>query len=225
MLSCILLATQPKAAALIITPPASNSDYQCMASLITSTFDRPKDDSKWASLRWKLFGKSLTDDFTYRQYVSTARRMRGKKYCVFIAKDIIDGTVVGMVEMGMSMCPVTTSLAKDSNFGPSIDNIGTTESSPQPTVGVLCVKSTHQNQGIGYSLLQKCEEVAQDLWKEQHVYVDVEPKNCKALAFFTKCSYEHVLDEQNELTLRNTTVYKTRVQDVKPHWLLRKSFV
>eukprot|EP00956_Cyclotella_meneghiniana_P031374 scaffold82226_cov70-Cyclotella_meneghiniana.AAC.1 len=194
-----------------------------MASLITSTFDRPNEDNKLASLQWKLFGKSLTDDFTYRQYISTARRMRGKKYCVFIAKDIVDGTVVGMVEMGMSKCPVTTSIAKDSNFG--INNTCSTKSSPQPTVGVLCVKSTHQNQGIGYSLLKKCEEVAQEIWKEQNVYVDVEPKNCKALTFFTKYSYEHVLDGQNGPTIRNTTVYRMRVQDVKPHWLLRKSFV
>ena len=114
----------------IISSPASADDYRQLASLLVSSFDAPQcskeeDDntvSKIQRLQWDLYERSFTEEFTYKRYVSTARRMRGKKYCLLVAKQNDEG-VVGMVEMGMSFCPVdinvTTTTTLDDGFNPN----------------------------------------------------------------------------------------------------------
>ncbi len=223
-------------AIIVIGPPTSNSDYQRLASLIVSTFDAPTDsnnpssiEAKLQNVQWDLFEKALTEDFTYRQYVSTARRMRGKKYCLLLAKEYASEeeslkgvyAVVGMVEMGLSICPTVTCLDLDEIVAG--DSSEDCEVMPQPTIGFLCTKSSHRNRGIGLSLVQKCEEIAQDVWNEQHVFVDVDPNNFKAISFFERADYEYVLEERSKtFMMRNTTVFRRRVEQVKPHFLLRK---
>jgi ribosomal protein S18 acetylase RimI-like enzyme len=234
----ILLLSQlvSAASAILITPPTSASDYKRIAALLVSTFDSPDElqssynanqpsvQDKWGQFQWNLYERVFTEDFTYRQYVSTARRMRNKKYCLLVAKDdtVIDSSneneVVGMIEMGMSICPTLVDTnCKNRSF--ANDNI----SSPQPTIGVLCTKSTRQKQGIGRALVQKCEQIALEVWKEDHIFADVEPNNLKSLAFFENCGYKNVLDEFGMVQIRNTTVFRRRVQEVKPHLLLQKS--
>lgn len=227
--------------AIVITPPTSASDYQCIASLIVSSFDSPaaasaevQDDTsiqnRIESLRWNIFGKTLTEDYTYRQYVRTARRMRGKKYCLLVAKEYHDEDlengkydVVGMVEMGMSICPVSSSTADNNGSTLSYESQSANEEpKPQPTIGVLCVKSTHQKQKIGSALIQKCEQIVQEVWKEHSIFVDVEPTNDRALAFFEKCGYKHLVDENGMQQTRETTVFRRRVQEVRLHWMLQK---
>ena len=71
--------------------------------------------------------------------------MRGKKYCLLVAKkanvvdEESDDNVVGMVEMGMSLCPTVptniTSTTNDNNDGSSNNNSMT----PTPLIGVICV--------------------------------------------------------------------------------------
>jgi ribosomal protein S18 acetylase RimI-like enzyme len=232
---------------IIIAPPTSALDYQQAASLVVSTFDAPclndkqkvdeSPQNRFNLFRWNLIDKSLTEDFTYRQYVRTARRMRGKKYCLLLAKEYQDDDsfaagsydVVGMVEMGMSPCPKSFSTVDKvtSEVDPynSQSEVGatTTGDCPQPTIGVLCVKSTHQKQGVGRALVQKCEEIVQEIWKENEIFVDVEPSNRNALLFFRNCGYEYAVDESGTKLMRDTKVFRRRVEEVKPHWLLRKS--
>lgn len=191
-------------------------------------------------LQWDLYEKSLTEEFTYKRYVSTVRRMRGKKYCLLVAKKNVvddddvdvslsfgrsDDGVVGMVEMGMSLCPtvstnITTSIATDDDDHGSSNNCNMT---PTPLIGVICVSPTHQNEGIGMKLLQKCEEVARELWKEEFICVDVEPDNTPALSLFHMGGYVvECLDGEGGALMRNTTILRRRRAEVKPHCLLRK---
>jgi len=250
----IISSLHTSSSAIIISPPSSISDYRRLASLIVATFDDSTPDSteypsifpsNWDALKWNVYEKSLTDEFTYRQYASTARRMRGKKYCLFVAKEEVsdseerskrgDSHVVGMVEMGMSMCPSFSETGvnepqederkdQSESLHRSVDSRRDSESIPQATIGVLCIKSTHTNRGIGRLLIQKCEQVAREVWKERQIFVDVEPKNVDALAFFEKCDYQFCTDGYSMgQIMRNTTVFRRRVEEVKPHWLLRKS--
>jgi hypothetical protein len=62
-----------------------------------------------------------------------------------------------------------------------------------------------------------------EVWKEHEIFVDVEPNNQKALAFFANCGYEYAIDESEAKLVRDTKVFRRRVEEVKPHWLLRKS--
>ena len=222
-------------AALTISPPSSASDYRELASLLASTFDAPVEDinqeqqslgSKLEVLRWNLVERSLTEENLFKQYTSTVRRMRGKKYCLLVAKESLpdkegsvrDDVVVGMVEMGLSLCPV--SLHQMEDF-PGSERISES-ARPQATLGVLSVKQSHQRFGVGKLLVQKCEEVAAELWGEQGIFVDVEPHNQNALSFFERCGYEILLDENGVLQVRNATVTRRRAAESRPHYFLSK---
>ena len=169
--------------------------------------------------------------------------MRGKKYSLLLAKQYyaddqspssdVNYNVVGVVEMGMG--PPLSSLVSSADMNIRRDNenhvldVNVNASSslanegPQPTIGLLCVKRTHQTNGIGRSLLQKCEHIAKDIWKHPNIYVDVEPDNKNALEFFENCGYEYVTEDGgDERMMRNTDVYRRRVREVRPHFLLRK---
>ena len=231
-------------ALLLISPPSSIRDYRQLASLIVNTFDAPDADlaawpgsqqsqlfqSKIDELRWNVFEKSLTEEFTFKQYTSTVRRMRGKKYCLLVVKEScqdednnqqlrVRDDVVGIVEMGMSLCPSRYQDRSEENE--AVYDAPANESRPQPTVGVLCVKSTHRQKGIGQALVEKCEQVAADVWNEEYIFVDVDPNNQSALSFFIKCGYKSTPLES--LQIRNATVSRRRASETKPHYLLRKS--
>lgn len=228
--SLFALCTHQIHALIAISPPTSANDYRRLASLVATTFDAPtrrsKNDNSLASkieaLSWTV-GGYLAEEYTYKRYVSTARKMRGKKYCLLLAKEIRDNDsmdddeVVGMVEMGMSLCPVSLQDTDATNDGTGLR--------PTPTLGVLCVKSTHQKRGIGQSLVQKCEKVAAEVWNDQFVCVDVEPDNQNALSFFQSCGYEGLVDGSGEAQMRNTTVSTRRTAESRPHYLLRRSLI
>eukprot|EP00574_Skeletonema_japonicum_P001845 CAMPEP_0201742628 /NCGR_PEP_ID=MMETSP0593-20130828/47418_1 /ASSEMBLY_ACC=CAM_ASM_000672 /TAXON_ID=267983 /ORGANISM="Skeletonema japonicum, Strain CCMP2506" /LENGTH=191 /DNA_ID=CAMNT_0048236985 /DNA_START=392 /DNA_END=967 /DNA_ORIENTATION=+ len=177
--------------------------------------------------------------------------MRGKKYCLLLAKKYVvddgdeyydvssssfgrsddDDDVVGMVEMGMSLCPVPTNITSSNATiaGAAGGNDGTSNKSseetmtPTPLIGVICVSPKHQKEGIGMKLLQKCEEVAREIWKEDFICVDVEPDNAPALSLFEMGGYVECLDgEGGGALMRNTTILRRRSAEVKPHYLLRK---
>ncbi|KAL7426839.1 hypothetical protein ACHAXM_000614 [Skeletonema potamos] len=229
-----------------ISPPSSADDYRQLASLLVSSFDAPQICcgnenalSKIQRLQWDLYEKSLTEEFTYKRYASTVRRMKGKKYCLLVAKrknDDDDGVVaddvssergnggvvvVGMVEMGMSLCPSDTNITTIDDGGSSSNN-DSIELTPTPLIGVICVSSTHQKEGIGMKLLNKCEEIAREIWKEESICVDVEPDNTRALALFEMGGYVKCWDGNGSALMRNTTILRRRREEVKPHYLLRK---
>lgn len=162
--------------------------------------------------------------------------MRGKKYCLLLAKknavedgddDVSSkrsGDVVGMVEMGMSLCPIptNTTASTTTNDDEASNNYEETMT-PTPLIGVICVSPTHQKEGIGMKLLQKCEEVAREIWQEEYICVDVEPDNAPALSLFEMGGYVRCLDgEGGGALMRNTTILRRRSAEVKPHYLLRK---
>ena len=205
---------------LVISPPSSLRDYRQLAKLIVSTFDDPSKNmmrsqsfqSKLDALQWNVLDKSLSEELMFKQYTSTVRRMRGKKYCLLVVKDShqvrVDDShdfVVGVVEMGLSLCPPTTNSTGEN----------AAELRPQPTIGVLCVNSTHRQKGIGRALVRKCEQVAADVWNEDSIFVDVDPSNLSALKFFEKCGY-------NSFQMRNAILYRRRKKESKPHFLLKK---
>jgi len=218
-LLAILLCIQ-RVVPLTILTPSSARDYREIATLLIDTFDAPtSDSSSIESIKWNMFERSLTEQYTYNQYIRNARKMRDKKYCVIVAKEyVIDENndmklrVVGMAEMGMSICPIST-----------CSNDKDTKLSPQPTLGVLCVSPNHQQNGVGKALVEKCEQIATDIWKDCNLVVDIEPSNHNALSFFERCGYDYISeDDSGEKHTRNTTVVRRRKAESKPHYLLRK---
>lgn len=234
--------------ALIIEPPSSSVDYQQLASLLVSTFDSPHSSSfdndkntnslsntmssKLEWIQWNLLEKSLTEQYTYNQYVSTGRKMRGKKYALFLAKEYKpsktnnnykpQSEVVGMVEMGMTVGPVLLHTDDKNQF-----QCMKIESIPRAIVGVLCVKSTHRNQGIGKILLEKCETISHKVWNETRLFVEVEPSNTNALRFFKDYGYHSAtlstsMEYQSHEIMINATVARRRKVESRPHILLQK---
>lgn len=209
---------------IVVSPPSSLHEFRQLAKLIVNTFDDPSKDSvrshwfqsKLEAFQWNVLDKSLSEELTFKQYTSTVRRMRGKKYCLLVVKDShgIDDShdfVVGVVEMGMYLCPHTTNSTGEK----------AAELRPQPTIGVLCVRSTHRQKGIGLALVRKCEQVAADAWNDDCVFVDVDPSNLSALNFFEKCGYNSFsVDEL--VQMRNATLYRRGKKEFKPHYLLKK---
>jgi len=234
----------PAVDALIIGPPASSTDYRQIASLLASTFDAPPPPpsssssssssstnqksapaTKLEAMQWMLYEKSLTEQYTYNQYLSTTRKMRGKKYALFVAKEYIPPSqdndhrasyhVVGMVEMGVTVGPVSI----------SENELVVISLRPRATVGVLCVSSSHQNQGIGQALVEKCEYVAEHIWNETRLFVEVEPCNGIALSFFEKYGYEGLnRGADGGFEMRNATVARRRKVESRPHFVLEKEF-
>jgi hypothetical protein len=51
----------------------------------------PSFQSKLEALQWNVLDKSLSEELIFKQYTSTVRRMRGKKYCLLVAKDSHQG--------------------------------------------------------------------------------------------------------------------------------------
>lgn len=230
---------QYNASALMVTPPLSSSDYRQLATLLVQTFDAPQaaQDSSENSIasrlewiQWNLVEKSLSEQFTYNQYISTARKMRGKKYALFVAKEYMPPQkdndyracyeVVGLAEMGMTV-------------GPIRDEIEGKETllRPRATVGVLCVKDSYRNQGIGKVLLEKCENTSRHVWNETRLFVEVEPSNVDALTFFRGSQYNSItsasVDDKmgSHVIMRNATVVRRRKMESRPHIVLEKSLI
>ncbi len=249
--------------ALQIVPPSSNDDWRDLASLLVETFDEPRviEPSPSSSsnamntlinklqiAKWNLFEKSLTKQFAYNQYVRTARKMKGKKYAILLAKDYNPGSeenehrafneVVGMAEIGLTLEPSTA--AREERGVDDTTNLDFTAetvmaplsaSVPRATVGVLCVRPTRRNMGIGQILLKKCEEIIAESWGEDEIVVEVEPDNRPALEFFRTSGYCFSRTPKSEsarsvdggdVEMRNATVRKLRTFEARPHLVLRK---
>eukprot|EP01083_Nonionella_stella_P087056 242055_1 len=232
---------------LLVAPPSSNSDWRDLATLLVNTFDEPsviktveENNNNKGFLQtlelaqWKFIEKSLTEQFTYNQYAKNAKKLKGTKYGIYLAKEYNPGSpendirpfyeTVGMVEIGMTLEPSTieSSSCEEEEEGCKEDeneNAAEMKLRPRATIGVLCVQAASQKSGIGEALLHKCEEVIVNTWDEKDIVVEVEPDNVAALGFFSKQGYIRNGDE-----MRNATVCRKRVMEERPHFILRKHF-
>lgn len=187
LLSCAV-CTSP---AWYIAPPASKADWEQLAKLLAQE-NKPddKDDNALIKLQWNLWGRQQTQDSLYRRYVRYARRLRHAKYGVLVAKEW--GRVLGVAEMG-----------KDGNN--------------RPILGVLHVASDARRQGVGAVLVQRCEEICHNVWKEETLWVEVETTNRAALNFFEACGYVAT----NEISM--VAVQRRQRVEERPHVVLTKS--
>lgn len=205
--------------AFIIVPPSSKQDWDELATLLVETFDEPnirikareKDNGATyeslgngflSELRWNYLEKKLTEQYTYNRYVKNSRKMIGKKYALYLAKqrfknekDLELYKVVGVVEVGMAK---------------------SISSRPRPTLGVIAVKDNFRSQGIGEQLLSRCQDVVANVWQEDELYVQVEPSNTVALQFFQKNDFR----ENGEIVQTKVSYRRSMIQ--LPHLVLRK---
>ncbi len=229
---------------------ASNSDdtKEAIAATSGTTTETVTPRQKFEQITWSLYDKYLTTQYTYRQYVQTARKMKGKKYSLYLAKEYNPGIdtssdgiarpfyeVIGMVELGMVLEQVRISESTRMNENESVsgnDNDGDNGNQgriivsnvlrPRATVGVLCVKEGHMNKGVGRALLNRCEEEAREVWNETQLYIEVEPSNDRAKHFFLSCGYHPCIDDNGSETLRYAKVCRRRKVEERPHLVLSK---
>jgi|AntRauTorckE5430_2_1112549.scaffolds.fasta_scaffold03950_3 ribosomal protein S18 acetylase RimI-like enzyme len=224
--------------------PDSADDANANDDAITKTKTNANAGAKiLEKMQWMLYDKSLTEQKTYTQYTSITKQMKGKKHALFVAKEYIPPTpdndnrasynVVGMVEMGVTLVPISLpydDIIDNNNDGDNDSDGSHTAGNrvglrPQATLGVLCVSSLHRNQGIGRALVEKCEYVAEQIWNETRLFVEVEPCNEMALKFFDKYGFHgtrHGTDGGWEM--RNATVSRRRKVESRPHIVLEKGF-
>ena len=244
-----------------ITTPSSSNDYQQLASLLVETFDQPSPSAKnetrasplsrkWEQLSWEMYDKFLTEQQIRQQYMQNARKMKGKKYALFLANEYNPGIlsndrndevvrpfyeVAGMIELGMVLEPpiwINNEHLNDEYDDEFKDRAQKRKQQqlqlqtllqPRAKVGVLCVKQEHMKKGIGKALIQKCEHVVRNLWNRTQLFVEVEPDNVNAMKFFHSCGYEVCIDENNNEIIRYAKVSRRRKVEERPHCVLVKS--
>ena len=234
-------------AAWYVTPPRSNRDWQELAQLVTDTFDAPRSIMKSEKalsiadqIKWNLVERPLTKQFNYRQYVETARRMKGKKYSILIAKtDSSDAAtaqvsadlVVGVVEIGIKYDATVEEKVVDDDDDDDDNSTGQNGTSLQgtiaarrPTIGSLCVHPDYQTQGVGRALVNTCEKLIQSQWEEDTIYAEVQLLNANALAFFDACGYQSIQKNptQDDAVVMMVPLQRQRKLEVLPHYLLSK---
>ena len=213
-----------------IEPPKNNEDWTQIANLVVETFEEPyildahNNNNVLEKLYWKFIEKGLTEMFTYRQYVRTARRMSGKKYSVIVARrtNSISGNkeVVGMMELGMTLLLLPDDAVSDARPVPvSVTPTPTPTPLPVPMMGVLCVRHDYRRDGIASELIAKCEDIVFRVWKEKHVYVQVEPSNVAALALFEN---SNGFCRTSSHQMINATVARRRKYEKRQHLVLKK---
>jgi ribosomal protein S18 acetylase RimI-like enzyme len=176
-----------------IAPPASKVDWEQLAKLLAEQ-NSPNDTDRLSRLQWDLWGRRQTQDTLYRRYVRNARKLKGTKYAVFLAKEW--GEILGVAEMG---------IRQSNNNQPQ-----------RPTLGVLCVSPNARRRGVGTALVQKCEQVAAEVWQEENLWVEVEKSNIQAKQFFEMCGY---LDTAERSMV---TVQQGQSVEQRPHIVLSK---
>jgi ribosomal protein S18 acetylase RimI-like enzyme len=181
-----------------ISAPKAADDWRQLSNLVVDTFEAPiTQQSPWmAQSAWQIVERQLTRQYTYRHYVSTARKMKGKKYGLLVAKEW--GKVIGMVEIGIQW--------------------DETHSMKRPTIGVLCVDERSRNRGVAQGLLLKSETIVTQVWKEPTIYAEVEKSNEGATGFFQSQGFALHQDNPVMVSLR-----RRRKIERRPHLLFAKS--
>jgi len=177
-----------------IAPPRVDKEWKQLASLVVNTFDAPNQDAPLREkLSWNLLENRRNEHWTYRNYVRTARKMKGNKYAILLAKE--DGRVIGAAELGIHLDQNKTKRA---------------------TIGVLCVDRQFRHNGIATALVQRCEHLVANVWHDDCVYAQVEPKNVQALGLFQSCGFV-IGDQRQRVMIRRKGKFESR-----SHLLLSK---
>mmetsp|Transcript_13273 Transcript_13273/g.27517 ORF Transcript_13273/g.27517 Transcript_13273/m.27517 type:complete len:269 (+) Transcript_13273:112-918(+) len=195
---CVAGIPEPvSSAAWFITPPTQQQDWQQIASIVAKSWDskEPCAASEKQPLQWlgpltTMWNDARLEQQAYQRYVSTARRMRGTKYALLVAKEW--GAVVGVIEMGIQQFNQSEA-SKVETSCPTI-NTGTQPLSSVATIGMVCVDGEYRGLGIAHELVNHCEEMAQHVWNETIICADVEPQNGAALRIFQSRGYQVVDD-------------------------------
>jgi ribosomal protein S18 acetylase RimI-like enzyme len=195
-----------------IAPPRVNSEWEQLASVVVDCFEAPSTAALASEkIAWKLFRRPLSTQQSYRQFVQTARKMKGKKYAILIAKE--GDRVVGMVELGINV--------DDIRGG---NNHTVTESTKRATIGVVCIEAEYRRKGVASVLIDRCERIVADKWGGAALYAEVEAANLKALAFFERAGYRPLSSgcgcEQRVVTV---LVRRSNKVEAVPHLLLSKT--
>ncbi|GAX24107.1 hypothetical protein FisN_9Hu359 [Fistulifera solaris] len=189
-----LIIVKKVAFAWYITPPRHNNEWKELVQLLVQTFDSPRRNGI-DKLRWSLHEQALTEANTFRQYTQTAKRMRGKKYNLFVAKEL--GRVIGMAGVGI-------------NNG--------ARSEKRPTIGLICVEEAfRQKGGVAADLVTHCEHLVRNVWNETVLFAEVEPTISAALQFFRLEDF-HSVDNQT----MNVNVRRGLRMEKMPDLLLLK---
>jgi ribosomal protein S18 acetylase RimI-like enzyme len=167
-----------------ITAPTKRSDWEQLAALLVkSSFHHhapSASTSYW--MRWNhRLQKALSEQQTYQQYTQMARKMKGKKYVLQVVKDNdLDQKVLAVVEMGIRRVENTNHRRREDDKDDSYcsSSISTTSTSiSRATIGFLCVDQQHRQQGIGRALVQRCENIAWQVRKEEQLHAEVDVEN------------------------------------------------
>lgn len=140
--------------------------------------------------------------------------MKGTKYSLLLVKadDLGQQQVLAVAEMGMSRVQDKT----------ASDKVNTNRA----TIGVLCVDKQHRQRGLGKALVQRCQEIAGQVWNEDQIYAEVDVENTKALVFFKLCGFDTKDNNENENdddANVMVSVRRRRKLEQRPHKVLSKT--
>ena len=180
-----------------------------------------------SSFLWNAITRTLAAAQYTNRYISNARKMRGKKYALLVAKSfgsdnndnnsnrgIKPGQVIAMAEVGVSRYSI---LSDVTGTGGSSDEREHDETDVLASIGVLCVEESQRRSGAASELLKAAESLARRRWNETSLYAAVEESNWPALSFFNAAGYE-----DSGLVVQVEVSERMRKGEMRPHLLLQK---
>lgn len=180
-----------------------------------------------SSFLWNTITRTLAAAQYTNRYISNARKMRGKKYALLVAKSfgsnnndnnnnrvIKPGQVIAMAEVGVSRYPI---LSDVTGTGGSSDDREHDETDVLASIGVLCVEESQRRSGAASELLKAAESLARRRWNETSLYAAVEESNTGALRFFNAAGYE-----DSGLVVQVEVSERMRKGEMRRHLLLQK---
>ena len=201
-----------------ITPPKSRSDWVQMSKLMVLCLPETP-PNLFLDISWILYQQYRTQQQIYEQLVRNSRAMQGMKYAILLAKEPPkngrSGKVVGMIEFGVSMAR-----SNNSTFNQQPDQRRLL------MIGTIGIDPRYRKLGIASALIQKCETVVQQQWKETEIYAHIEETNHVASQCFTKLGYS--TSTTNEGTTAACVDYisvrRRHKVECAPHLLFTKKF-
>ena len=239
----------------VISGPTRRQDYEDVGRLLCEVFDDQADQAEVLALNassksssgagtavmsnmlWNAGITKTAAQYLYtNRYISNARKMRGKKYALLVAKSfgasdkndkngniksnnndnsraIKPGQVIAMAEVGVSRYPILSDLIG----GSSSSEDDRDETDVLASIGVICVAESQRRSGAASQLLETAESLARRRWNETSLYAAVEESNNDALRFFDAAGYE-----DSGLAVRAEVSERMRKGEMRPHILLQK---
>jgi len=237
----------------VIGGPTRLQDFEDVGRLLCEAFDDGGDGSGPESQQ-SSFGGAIIDNWLWEagitrtlaaaqytnRYVSNARKMRGTKYSLLVAKsfgtaanriaadsdadiapdennnnNIKPGQVIAMAEVGVSMYSVLSYSESSDATAPTPVSNRTTD--VLASIGVICVQQTQRRSGAASELLKAAESIARTRWNETLLHAAVEQNNAGALSFFRSAGYE-----DTGLLVEVEVRERMRKGEMRPHILLQK---